>query len=856
MPDWPGTPAQPPAPQWPGTPATPNQAVEARWPGTPAAAVQAAPVPSTPPPAAGAAAPQGRGIWQAIKDYPSHVLEGITSLPKRAIEASAEDVQHIGEPGRTELKSAEPAVEAALMTMGTGAGARPLRTAGAPVLEAARNASKVLEKIVSPETVDADAKAAVSAIREIGGKAARDTAQTEAKLEPAYRTVSAMPATDQRTFLDYVEGRSGKYAGREAKDPVLQNLADTMRDAVQARQKKLEALPSTEQMGFVEDYVSHAGLWRDPAKAQQFVAGFGGKEGSGKFTKGRTLPTIADGIAAGLEPTTTDPIALTMKYVTNADRYIATNEVFDTARNAGTVKYLRPGKAPPGWTEVKGRLGDKTTPAGPLKAYAPESWARIYNNFISRGFAEHGEEFGQAYEAARRGSNSITALELGLSGYHTLTMAQESMVNSVANAVGYARHGMPVEAAKSLGKAAIAPVGYAVKGKKIQDIYLGLSKGSKEMEHITDLLTEAGGRGKGSRHAPDYEFSKGGSYWTAFKRGQLKLQATADRAEAMGSPVGAAKVAARHIGRVMDTVAQPIFEAYIPKIKNAAFYENMAAWLKQHPSAPREEQVNAARQVWDSVDNRFGELVQDNIFINKVIKQIGMLSLRSWSWTVGGVVRELGGAVRDIARTPFKKPTGTGPQEGKWTQKMDYAIALPVVYGTLSAIYQALKTGKPPESIHDLLAPKTGGADASTGEPERLMMPGYMKDVFGFIEHPVDEITNKVATAPKMAGQLITNQDWRGDPIFPPDPSAPEWLKAFWNYASQNVGPISARSIAKGQKAGSNLSTPETLLGVRTAPRYLTDPEGYEQMMKSIRGRKWKDKERHDRKQQSLYEGD
>lgn len=740
---------------------------------------------------------------------------------------------------------------------------------GQEAIEAARNAGKVIEKIASPETVDAEARMAVASIRELGGQAARDTAQTAQALEPAWKKVNALPDVDRLNFIDYVEGRSSsKFAGLSMRDPALQDLADTMKLAFDKRMNKIQALPSHQQMAFVQDYFPH--FWKDPAKAQAAMQGNGGfaKQGSGASLKARSVPTIADGIAMGLEPVTTNPLEVTMRYVTSMDRFIAATEVLDTAKNAGQVKFIRPKVVgasghpnsfqgvPDGWAPLKGR---GSTDAAGGQAYAPEGFARIYNNWISRGIAEHGEEFGNAYEASRMASNAITALELGLSGYHVLTMMQESMVNSVANAVGYARKGMPVEAAKSVGKAVTAPISYAFKGKKIQDIYLGLSPGTAELQKITDLLTAAGGRAKGTEHAPDYNFSKTGSYWTAMKRGALRIQLAADRTEAIDRPLtGTVKVAGRHIGRIMDTVAQPIFEKYIPLIKNAAFYENMSAWLKQNPNASREEQVKAARQVWDSVDNRFGELVQDNIFVDKLIKQIGMLSLRSWSWTVGGVVRELGGGARDIARAPFKTATGSGPNEGKWTQKMDYAIALPVVYGTLGALYQGLKTGKPPETIQDLLAPQTGGVDAATGEPERLMIPGYMKDVFGFIKHPVDEMTNKVATAPKVIGQLATNEDWKRDPIFSPkseeELNAPIWLKQFWNYAIETLGPISVRNLAKGQKVGSNLSGIETVLGVRTAPRYLTDPEGYEQMMKGVAGRKWKVKERRDKKQQSLYE--
>jgi hypothetical protein len=836
-----------------------------------------------PAPVAPSAQPQGRGIWQAIKDYPAHLageLWGTVKKPAQLMQQNpyppgSEEAQWFENQRQKEMV---PAASDIALTFGAGKAATRLPGGAAAEVKAARNAAGTIEKIFSPETVDANARKAVSVIRELGGQAARDTAVTEKALEPGWKTINAMSAQDQLNFIDYVEGRSGKFAGLEMKDPAAQTVADTMRTAFEQRMNKIQALPAHQQQAFIDDYFPH--FWKDPRQAaaagsnqlqgipqpgQGSVRGGAGKQGSGASLKKRTVPTIADGIKMGLEPVTANPLEATMRYVSSMDRFIASEAVMQTAKDQGMVRFVRPKvmgasghpdsfKVPEGYVPLNGRGATDATGA---KAYAPEGFARIYNNFISRGIAELDPAYGNAYETARRGANSITALELGLSGYHALTMMQESAVNSVANAIGYARKGMPLEAGKSLGKAVVAPVGYALKGKKVQDVYLGLSPGTRELQQVTDLLTAAGGRAKGAQHALDYNFSKTGSYWTALKRGALRIQLAADRAEMAQQPIlGTAKVAGRHIGRSIDTVAQPLFEKYIPLVKNGAFYENMAAWLKQHPNATREEQVSAARQVWDSVDNRFGEMVQDNVFMNKTMKQIGMLGLRSWSWSLGGVARELGGGVRDVGRAAFKRPTGIGPQDERWTQKMDYLIALPLVYGTLSAIYQGMKTGKAPESIQDLLAPQTGGVDAATGKPERLMMPGYMKDVFGFYEHPVDEATNKIGTAPKMVGQLLSNRDWRDDPIFNANDEAPQWLKQFWDYAVQNAGtPISVRGLMKGKKEGSNLNALEQVLGVRTAPRYLTDPEGYEQMMKAIRDRKWKTKERYQRKQDRLYQG-
>jgi len=720
-----------------------------------------------------------------------------------------------------------------------------------PALDAARNAGKVIENIASPETVDASAQNAAAAIREATGTAARDSAKTTAALEPAWKTVNALPTQDRLNFIDYVEGRSSKFSGLQMKDPALQDLANTMKGAFDKRMAKLQALPSTAQLSFIEDYYPH--MWKDPQKAQQFLAGFG-KQGSGGFTKGRTLPTVADGLAAGLEPLTTDPIAATIRYVTNADRFIAQNEVFDTARNLGTVNYRTPGKQLPGEVELKGRLGKRTTPAGPQVAYAPEGWARVYNNYISRGIAELDPALQQGYDAVRHTANAITGLELSLSGYHTMTVAKAALDNSLSQAIYLARKGKPIEAIKQVAKTPFAPVNYARQGGTVKEVYLGLRPGTRELEGIVDELTKAGGRVAGRDYAPEYEFSKGGDYWKAFKRGALKLQLAADRAEAMGSPVGAAKVGARHVGRIMDTIAAPLFDKYIPAVKAGAFKENLANWMKVHPQAAPEEVTKAARQIWDSMDDRFGEMVQDNIFMNKFIKQLGTVALRSWSWSVGQDVRMLGGAARDVVRAPFKRPTGIAPNDGRWTQKMDMAIAMPIVYGTLSMMYQLWKTGEGPESAQDLMAPKTGGIDAATGEPERLLMPGPEKDVFGMYENPQQEIGNKVGTGPRQVWDLFWNSDWRGDPNFSRAEEAPPWYTQFWNYVTDNFGPISLRNLAKGRKDDSNVSLGEQLLGARTAPRYLTDPEGYEDMMKKIHGSQWKTKERHDRAQQRLYD--
>ena len=690
------------------------------------------------------------------------------------------------------------------------------------------------EKIFSPSSVDDFSRAAEGAIRRETGRAARASEGTASALEQHRSLVAGLDEAGRRDFIRYVEGRS---QGAAPPDPKLRPLADTMREAFEGRMRRLQTLPSAQQMRFVEDYFPH--IWTDPKKAAGVRAG--GKEGRTGFTKERSIPTIEDGIAAGLEPKTLDPIEATLDYITNADKFIATNSVFDEARTVGTVKYFAPGHQPEGWVTVNGRLGEK---AG-MHAYAPEGWARVYNNYIDPGITGPWRD---VYDKAQHASNALTAMELGLSGYHAMTMAQEGVVSEVARALQEFGAGKPGAALKSLAAAPLAPVHLARTGSKLEKVYLGTAPASAEMRKIADLLTDAGGRARSLRAAPDYKFSGAGSFWTAWRQGTLKSQLARDGARIKDTKgLALPDVVFKNVGRVMDTVAQPLFEKYIPRMKNGAFYENMASWMKRNPGAPREQQLQAARDIWDSVDNRFGELVQDNVFWNKTLKQIAQLSMLSYSWNLG-TVREIGGGVKDLANHEL-------------TNRASYVIALPLVYGLESALYQRLKTGEAPADMQDLVAPRTGGLTPD-GTPERVVLPGYMKDVFGWYQDPLQEAANKRSRLLSLAQETVTNKDWRGAPIAPPsDPNkswmenVPSWLSAHLNNVVQSFVPITAKQLMRGKGSDTGLSSAESVMGMQPAGMRYTDPERLDQILRQRGAREWKAKERFDARQSAKYGG-
>lgn len=737
---------------------------------------------------------------------------------------------------------------------------------------------KGVQKIFSPETISPEAMNAAALIRQRSGIAARDTETTAAQLESYSKPVSELPtgapvpgqppvtaAPDtQLGIMHYIEG-----TGAAPSTPQLRALADTLKQAFAERLTKLQALPQHAQMDFVENYFPH--FWKNPALAQSIVTSGGFmKQGSGASLKARTVPTIEEGIRQGLEPLTTNPIDATMHYITSMDKFIASQEMLNTAKADGTIIYRRPTVmgasghssslqgVPPGYTAITGRGAKDATGA---TAYAPEDWARVYNNYLSKGWADVGEEYGNAYSVMQRGANAITQTLLSFSGYHAFTMAEAGMSNQIAKAVEALSAGKPFDAVKEFAKTPGVPISYAFKGAKLRDVYLGkLAARSPEEKEIVDLITQAGGRMAKQPKLADYDSSALGDYLTSFRRGKLAAEFKAQGADIAAAPMGGTfRTAASNIGRVMDTFNKPLFQHYIPSMKNAAAAENLGQWLKLNPTANAAEKLAAARKVVDSVDNRFGEMIQDNIFWNKVAKQSAMLAMLSYSWNVGGW-RELGGGVRDIARA--------GVGQGGWTPKASYVVATALNWAIMSASYQYMKTGEAPKDIHDLVAPRTGGVDARTGQDERIIPPGIMKDVFGYYEHFGQEVMNKMNPGLRIAGQSASilggqgGQDWRGDPILSPKgqgqtalEKVPDWLAEYFSFIVKGMSPIQSQQLGRGPEEGSALNPVELGLGIRKAPRQLTDPEGYEIMLNKIHRDAWRRKLMHDKTEEQRYKG-
>ena len=91
-------------------------------------------------------------------------------------------------------------------------------------------------------------------------------------------------------------------------------------------------------------------------------------------------------------------------------------------------------------------------------------------------------------------------------------------------------------------------------------------------------------------------------------------------------------------------------------------------------------------KAWDSVDNRMGQLVYDNLFWNKTLKDLAFISTRSVGWNLGSV-REIGGGGVDAVKAVADMARGRKPE---LTTRMAYTIAMPIItalYGAILTLY-------------------------------------------------------------------------------------------------------------------------------------------------------------------------
>ncbi len=692
---------------------------------------------------------------------------------------------------------------------------------GARETPSVSKAADAIRSTFAPQTRSPEAAQTAQSIRASVGQVKREAAIAQTTLDRVGADVQKLPIGKQLGFIDRIEAGVSQKTERAAAgkgdvpkadlgahQPIANSIRRTLdeeRDAIIETTGKLTK--------FNEDYFPH--LWQDPEAAKNWLAQIMGKkpfEGSKAFLKKRTIPTVLDGMfpegvpknlesmsnaeiiaenkrQGGLVPVTFNPVEATMLKLREMKKFRSAQEVIKDLDTRGLLK-AGPGEGermPVGYA----RIGDWAF----TNKIAPEPVARVLNNYFSPGI--HGTPLSAAYDAYMAVGNTLNRAQLGLSAFHAGMTTIEAMVSHNALSLEKLFQGKPGEALKRFvtsGAGILAPFENVKRGSELLKAYHqppGTLSGP--IKAIADAAAEAGSE-------PHME---------GFDRAS-KAFANAREAKQYG------RMAKQFLPALLEKSTGRVMNDLVPRQKYGVFYDLMQSELeKLGPQASADAVTQAAQKAWDSVDNRLGSLVYDNLFWDKTAKDVLHASVRSvgWNW---GTFRELGGGTKDLAGMMKDIVTGKSPE---LSHRAAYTLALPMTVGVLGAITQYLYTGKGPETLQDYFQPRTGTKDAD-GNDNRVQLPTYMKDVLSYGTHPAKTLTNKLNPLIGMLYDTWTNKNFYGDEIRNPgDPFLKE-LGQTAKYVGKESIPFFLQNIVEGKKRGASPSEEAlSFVGITPASR-------------------------------------
>lgn len=736
-----------------------------------------------------------------------------------------------------------------------------------------------VKRKVAPQTLGPDAREAQHQIRSSYGETERVAQQTKDLINKHAETIKPMSAEDVRALVNHSQGgdRFPDFKPTEAHNAYMKDRTRAM----QEWEAQLHTLSEADQMQFRKDFMSQ--MYKNPQVAPDRIFSGTGKRGSAGSTKARKYDTYEDARDAGLEPFTENPIENDTRYINSIQNFVASRRLLQRGQESehagffqapkvkgasGSPEPLVEGGPPPDWIKLDG-----VPERNGRTAYGSPDWADVYNNFYGKGFKTDPKR-SSIYETVRNATNAWTQVELGLNAYHPFTMANEAVITDLTKGFNNILTGQFAKGFKQIGMSPLAPVTMAKEGKIFQQEYLN----PDSTNPIAAILAEANARPVGRTHAADYTMQERGSFINQWKPEKLAEQlqqagreVSEDFNKAMqGTATDKVMFPLKQAGRVLQTTAAPIFDKYIPLLKAGAVSSQMKDWheamIRKNPEFDmlgnpehRRAAVDAARKIVDSVDNRFGEAIHDNAFMNKTLQQSAVVGMRSYSWATGAI-KEIGGGTYSAGRALGKLALSKGAENRfdmthkDWDPRMVYPLALTVAVGAISTIYQFLRTGEGPSGWRDLYAPKTGGTVPGVGGrgqvPEHVLMPGYQKDVLGWLSHPGQEAYNKMGGLPTTIIEQATGKDWRGQSIVKPNATPVEAFGQRMAHFFGKLSPISAKNMMKDTEPTSNISRLETGLGFRAPGAYIQDPEGLKRFLDNKAQREYKQQQKRERKTQ------
>lgn len=650
---------------------------------------------------------------------------------------------------------------------------------------------------------------AQQALREAQASMAHTGEQRLAQLRGYRDAWNKRSIDDTIRFIDAIEG--GRIEDLEGLD---RTSAQILREHIDVRQRQLIDAGLLDH--FNENYFGR--LWRYGIKdaAHAILTGRKNISATPSALRGRTFATFSEGIANGMEPVTWNPVDMFLLKSSEMDKYLAARNAFDELIRMKLVQEFDPKAIPWNWQPLDHRMFN----TGGAKLYAPAKVVDLFHRFLSPGLRGN-----VLYDTLANYNNVVNQFNLGFSAFHATETAINAAVSQAALGLQQmTRFGLIKEeglgayaksaavGAKNVVLSPSRPVSALFTGSKVFQHYMTPDRFA-EMDRYTQALDMAGGR---VRMSAEYKNAAGQSFHNAW----VELKA----AQGLQNVPKAGKLLYRSLGAGLEKMSAPLMEWFVPRMKLGVF-AMMAddAYARLGEGADRNAMRDEFSRIWDSVDNRFGQVVYDNLIWNRMGKDLAHLMIRSVGWNYG-TVREIGGGVFNVNEY---KGLATGKGLGL---KQSYTLGLlgytSMIGYLMNAWYQ--KTWTPQMSgLVDWLYPSTGRQN-SDGTKERIYLKTYVHDAFGWMHAPGEQFVNKMAPEWHQIGELYRNADYYGTEIHPVHANVldavrdPATYTGTAKYLAQGTEPFSVRNFVQRVDSGeSPIGALSSGAAILPAPRWV-----------------------------------
>ena len=714
----------------------------------------------------------------------------------------------------------------------------------------AKKAADEVQALFAPTSRGPQAKGMEHIIRHRASLLARASDQSAFALERFARAIDKLPPEQQLAITYRVE------AGEQQPTPALQTAMAALKAEQNKWLRRIQSIGKLEEYESSDEYMgriySNYREWKAQQEPPDARTGEGRAigaamskrpiRGSGNFLKQRTFDTLAEAVEAGLIPVTTNPIRMQLLKLREMQKYYYGTRMADDIKGSGIARWVPAAREAEARAQGLVKLDDpffqpKLRPdrfgiganSAPMNMridpggwYAPKPAADVFNHYVSQGIAGHSV----IYDAVRRAGNTLNAAQLSLSGFHATFVTLDSMISrmalglqqSVRAATGrdlgaQTRMGALSAGVSNIATAPLAPWRTIRSGSELRRAWFEPANATPEMQKLAELLNVGGGRVSMDRF---YRANASGAFFKNLQ--ELKDPNGAFREVWQMVKDTPLLAPFKIVGRLMDTMMEPLMGQLVPRMKLGVFCEMARDWLVRNPDADPQEASAEMTKMWDSVENRLGQMTYDNVFWHKGMKDMAFLLTRSVGWNLG-TIREIAGAGVDGAQAVRDMARGKAPE---LTERMAYTMAMPLLTAMFGATITYLLTGNGPQELLDYFYPPTG--TETNGVKDRLSIPGYIKDVIAYQRAPVQTILNKMQPLLEEEEEIRHNTDYYGGTIYAPE-FGDTMGSAYLEYQLKQSLPFSIRALMKNRAQGDSLGAQAlSFWGIQPAPQSIVNP--------------------------------